>query len=285
MAAPVLAYFVIFEYVPLYGLQIAFKNFVASKGIWGSSWAGFVHFERFFDSYHFWRLIRNTLGIGLYELAVGFPLPILLALMIHEARNRLFRRFVQTITYAPHFLSTVVLAGLLFIFLSPQTGFVNQFIRLFGGDPVSFMTEPGWFKTIYVLSGAWQHMGWSSIIYLAALAGVDPQLHEAARVDGAGRIQRIWHINLPGIMPTIVILLILNAGRILSVGFEKVFLMQNQLNMETSDVIATHVYRMGIAGAQYSYSTAVGLFNAAVTFVMLIAVNAIARKVNETSLW
>lgn len=285
LALPVLAYFVIFEYVPMYGLQIAFKNFVASKGIWGSSWVGFVHFQRFFDSYYFWRLIRNTLGIGLYELVIGFPLPIVLALMINEVRIKLFKRFVQTITYAPHFLSTVVLVGLMFIFLDPQTGFVNQLIKLFGGDPVAFMTESGWFKTVYVLSGAWQHMGWSSIIYLAALTGVDPQLHEAARVDGASRIRRIWHINLPSITPTIVILLILNVGRILSVGFEKVFLMQNQLNMETSDVIATHVYRMGIAGAQYSYSTAVGLFNAVVTFIMLIAVNSIARKVNETSLW
>ncbi|KRE95874.1 sugar ABC transporter permease [Paenibacillus sp. Soil766] len=285
LAIPVLIYFIIFEYFPMYGLQIAFKNFVASKGIWGSPWVGLVHFERFFDSYYFWRLIENTLGIGIYELVVGFPLPILLALMINEVKNGIYRRFVQTVTYAPHFLSTVVLVGLIFIFLSPQTGIVNQLIKLFGGDPVSFMMSAGWFKTIYVLSGAWQHMGWSSIIYLAALAGVDQQLHEAARVDGASRIRRIWHINLPGIMPTIVTLLILNVGRILSVGFEKVFLMQNQLNMETSDIIATHVYRMGIAGAQYSYSTAVGLFNAVITFIMLIVVNYLARKVNETSLW
>lgn len=285
LALPVLAYFIVFEYVPMYGLQIAFKNFIASQGIWGSPWIGFVHFERFFESYYFWRLIGNTLGIGLYELLVGFPLPIILALMINELRTGRFRKFVQTVTYAPHFLSTVVLVGMIFIFLSPQTGLVNQLLNLFGLEPVSFMTEPAWFKTIYVLSGAWQNMGWSSIIYLAALAGVDPQLHEAARVDGASRLRRIWHINLPGIMPTIVILLILNAGRILSVGFEKVFLMQNQLNMAASDVIATHVYRMGIAGAQYSYSAAVGLFNSVITFIMLIVVNYIARKVNETSLW
>ncbi|WP_374706708.1 ABC transporter permease [Paenibacillus sp. J2TS4] len=282
---PVFAYFIIFEYYPMYGVQIAFKDFLATKGILGSPWAGFKHFERFFDSYYFWRLIKNTLGIGLYELAVGFPVPILLALMINEVRLRFFKRFVQTVTYAPHFLSTVVIVGMLFLFLNPQNGMVNHLIRLFGGDPISFMTEPAWFKTVYVLSRVWQQMGWSSIIYLAALAGVNPALHEAAKIDGATQLQRIRHINIPSIMPTIVILLILNIGRILSVGFEKVFLMQNPLNMEASDVIATHVYRAGILGAEYSYSAAVGLFNSVVNFIMLIAVNYIARKVNDTSLW
>lgn len=282
---PVVAYFVIFEYFPMYGLTIAFKDFIATQGIMGSPWAGFKHFERFFESYYFWRLIRNTLGIGLYELAVGFPVPILLALMINEVRQSMFKRIVQTVTYAPHFLSTVVLVGMLFLFLSPQAGFINQLLGLFGVGPINFLQEPGWFKTIYVFSGTWQHMGWSSIIYLAALAGIDPQLHEAAKVDGASRLRRIWHINLPGIMPTIVILLILNVGRLLSVGFEKIFLMQNQLNMQASDVIATHVYRAGILGAQYSYSAAVGLFNSVIVFIMLVIVNYIARKVNETSLW
>jgi len=282
---PVIVYFVIFEYFPMYGVVIAFKDFIATKGIWGSPWVGFKHFERFFDSYYFWRLIKNTLGIGIYELLVGFPIPILLALLIHEVRSSFFKRFVQTVTYAPHFLSTVVVVGMLFLFLSPQTGFVNRLLELVGFKPISFMTEPGWFKTIYVLSGVWQHMGWSSIVYLAALSAVDPQLHEAARVDGANRLQRIWHINVPGILPTIVILLILNVGRLLSVGFEKVFLMQNPLNMQASDVIATHVYRSGILGAQYSYSAAVGLFNSVTIFVMLVIVNYIARKINETSLW
>ncbi|MCS7460335.1 ABC transporter permease subunit [Paenibacillus doosanensis] len=282
---PVLAFFIIFEYVPMYGVQIAFKDFIATKGIWGSPWVGFKHFERFFDSFYFWRLIRNTLGIGLYQLIVGFPVPIVLALMINEVKSSLFRRFVQTVTYAPHFLSTVVAVGMIMMFLSPETGLVNIAIRLFGGEPISFMTEPGWFKSIYVWSGVWQQMGWSSIIYLAALSGIDPQLHEAARVDGASRLRRIWHINLPGIMPTVIVLLILNVGSILGVGFEKVFLMQNSLNMAASDVISTSVYRSGILGAEFSYSAAVGLFNSVVNFILLLTVNRIARKVSETSLW
>jgi putative aldouronate transport system permease protein len=282
---PVMAFFIIFEYVPMYGVQIAFKDFIATKGITGSPWVGFKHFERFFDSYYFWRLIKNTLGIGVYQLLLGFPVPIALALLINEVRSKRFSRFVQTVTYAPHFLSTVVMVGMLFIFLSPQTGILNGLITWFRGAPIDFLTEPAWFKSIYVGSGVWQQMGWSSIIYLAALTGIDPQLHEAARVDGASRWQRIWHINLPGIMPTITILLILNMGSLLSVGFEKVFLMQNSLNMSASDIISTHVYRKGIIDGQYSYSAAVGLFNSIVNFTLLVMVNRIARKVNDTSLW
>lgn len=285
LISPVVLYFLLFEYWPMYGVQIAFKDFIASQGIWGSPWVGFKHFERFFDSYFFWRLIGNTLGISLYELAVGFPVPILLALMINEVRQKMFRRWVQTITYAPHFLSTVVVVGMVVMFLSPNQGIVNVIIRAFGGDEIAFMTQPEWFKSIYVLSGVWQHMGWSSVIYLAALAGIDPQQHEAARVDGASRLQRIWHINLPGIRPTIVILLILNVGSVMGVGFEKVFLMQNSLNMPASDVISTYVYRSGIIGAQYSFSAAVGLFNSIVSFVLLLTVNRIARRMSETSLW
>ncbi|SFS51233.1 ABC transporter permease subunit [Paenibacillus sp. 453mf] len=282
---PVLAYFIIFHYIPMYGVQIAFKDFIANKGIMGSPWVGFEHFERFFDSFYFWRIIKNTLGIGIYELIVGFPIPIILALMIHELRTGKFRKFVQTVTYMPHFLSTIVMVGMIMMFLSPASGLINVVISLFGGEPISFMTEPGWFKSIYVWSGVWQTMGWSSIIYIAALAGIDPQLHEAARVDGASRLRRIWHINLPGIAPTIIVLLILNMGSILGVGFEKVFLMQNDLNMESSDVISTNVYRSGILGAQYSFSAAVGLFNSVVNFIMLLTVNRIARKVSSSSLW
>lgn len=285
LVSPVIAYFIVFEYMPMYGLQIAFKNFIATKGIWGSPWVGFKHFERFFESYYFWALIKNTLGISLLSLIFGFPAPILLALLINETRHRLFQRVVQTVTYAPHFLSTVVLVGMVMMFLSPKNGLINQMIVWFGGEPISFMTEPSWFKTIYVSSGIWQQMGWSSIIYLAALTGIDPQLHDAARVDGAGRLQRIWHINLPGIMPTVVILLILNVGSVMSVGFEKVFLMQNSLNIESSDVISTYVYRTGIVGAQYSFSAAVGLFNSLINFVLLVLVNSIARRMKQTSLW
>lgn len=285
LITPVVIYFIVFHYWPMYGVQIAFKNFIATKGIWGSPWVGFKHFERFFDSYFFWRLIKNTLGISLFELVVGFPIPILLALMLNEVRNSGFRRFVQTVTYAPHFLSTVVVVGMIMMFLSPTSGLVNMAIQALGGEPIFFMTKPEWFKSIYVLSGVWQQMGWSSIIYLAALAGIDPQLHEAARVDGASRLQRIWHINLPGIRSTIVILLILNVGSLMGVGFEKVFLMQNSLNMAGSDVISTYVYRSGILGAQYSFSAAVGLFNSIVNFILLIIVNRIARKVSQVSLW
>ncbi|WP_042122596.1 ABC transporter permease [Paenibacillus senegalensis] len=285
LISPVLIYFFIFDYIPMYGVQIAFKNFVAAKGIWGSDWIGFDHFQRFFDSYYFWRLIWNTFSISLYQLAVGFPIPLILALLINEVGNKTFKRFLQTVTYAPHFLSTVVMVGLIFIFLSPQNGIINQLIVFFGGTPISFMTEAGWFKSVYVWSGVWQGMGWSSIIYLAALAGIDPSLHEAARVDGASRLRRIWHINLPGIMPTVVILLILNVGQVMSVGFEKIYLMQNNLNLESSDVIATYVYTQGILGAQYSFAAAVGLFNSVINVILLVTVNQIAKKVNETSLW
>ncbi|MFD1956791.1 ABC transporter permease [Paenibacillus thailandensis] len=282
---PVAAFFVLFQYVPMYGVQIAFKDFIAVQGIWGSPWIGFEHFERFFNSYYFWRLIGNTLGIGVYELVVGFPLPIMLALLIHEVRSARFRRFVQTVTYAPHFLSTVVVVGILMMFLSQESGMLNGFIQMAGGEPIGFLTEPSWFKTIFVGSGVWQSMGWNSIIYLAALAGIDPQLHEAAKVDGASRLQRIWHINLPGILPTVVILLILNVGQVLGVGFEKVYLLQNNLNMQASDVISTNVYRSGILGAQYGYSAAVGLFNSVVNFILLLSVNRLARRLNGTSLW
>jgi putative aldouronate transport system permease protein len=285
LISPVIAYYVLFQYVPMYGIQIAFKDFIATQGIWGSPWVGFEHFDRFFNSYYFWRLIKNTLGIGLYSLAVGFPIPIILALLMNEVRAERFKKFVQTITYAPHFLSTVVVVGMMMIFLSPRYGIINHFIEMVGGQPINFMTEPSWFKSLYVLSDVWQTMGWSSIIYLAALAGIDNQLHEAARVDGATRLQRIWHINIPGIMPTIIILLILNMGSIMGIGFEKVLLMQNNLNMESSDIIATYVYRMGIQNAEYSFSAAIGLFNSVINFILLVVVNFISKRVSETSLW
>jgi len=285
--SPVLAYFIIFEYIPMYGVQIAFKDFFANKGIWGSPWAGFKHFEMFFDSFYLERLLKNTILISLYTLAVSFPIPIVLALMIHEVSGKAFKRFVQTITYAPHFLSTVVMVGMMFIFLHPDRGIVNHFLGLFGVGPVAFMNEPEWFKTLYVFSGVWQGMGFASIIYLAALTGVDPQLHEAAKVDGASRLRRIWHINVPGIMPTAVIILILSVGGLLSIGFEKIFLMQNEnfILLETSEVISTYVYKQGILGAQYSFAAAVGLFNSVINFTLLVLVNTFARRVNETSLW
>lgn len=284
LISPVILYFIVFHYLPIYGIQIAFKDFVATKGIWGSDWVGFKHFQRFFDSYYFWRLIKNTLGIGVYTLLVGFPIPIIIALMLNEVRFSKFKRTVQTVIYAPHFLSTVVVVGMLLLFLKPD-GLINQIIVLLGGTPVDFISEPKWFKTIYVFSDVWQSMGWSSIIYLAALTSVDEQLHESAMLDGATRLQRIWYINIPTILPTIVILFILNAGSVMAVGFEKIYLMQNSLNMSASDVISTFVYRMGILEAQYSFSAAVGLFNSLINFTMLVMVNYFARKLNETSLW
>ena len=285
LIAPVIIWYIIFCYAPMYGIQIAFKDYMASRGIWGSPWAGIRHFERFFNSYYFKRLIRNTIGISLYSLAVGFPVPIILALMINELKGKRFKKVVQTVTYAPHFLSTVVLAGMLFVFLDPKTGLINAIRNAFGEESISFMLEPSMFKSIYVLSDVWQSMGWNSIIYIASLSGIDPELHEAAIVDGAGRLQRIWHINLPGIIPTVIILLIMNAGSIMSVGFEKVFLMQNDVNLEASDVISTYVYRSGLLNAEYSFSTAVGLFNSVINFILLFVVNKISKAVSETSLW
>ncbi len=275
----------IFSYIPMYGVIIAFKDFMPSLGIWGSPWVGFKHFQRFFDSYYFWDLIKNTLGISIYSLAVGFPLPIILALALNELKDGKFKKFTQTVTYAPNFISVVVVCGMVIAFLTPSTGIINHLLDFLGFDRIAFMTDPKWFKTVYVLSGVWQGTGWGSVIYLAALSGVDTQLHEAATVDGATRLQRIWYINIPTIIPTMVILLIMNVGSLMSMGYEKILLMQNALNMDSSNVIATFVYKQGLLDAQYSYASAVGLFNAAINAFLLIAVNKISRKVSETSLW
>ncbi|SHG47050.1 ABC transporter permease [Ornithinibacillus halophilus] len=283
LLAPGLIYFLLFKYYPMYGLQIAFKDFRAVDGILGSEWIGFDHFIRFFNSYYFWDLIKNTLGINLYALAL-FPISIVVALALNELRDGKFKKTAQTITYAPHFISVVVFVGMIIAFLNPVTGIINNFIQWIGFEPISFMTEPGWFKSIFVWSNEWQNLGWGAIIYLAALAGVDPQLHEAAKVDGASRLQRIWHINLPSILPTIIILLILNMGNMMSIGFEKILLMQNELNLESSQVIQTYVYEAGLLHGQYSYSTAVGLFNSIINFGILIFFNRLARRTG-TSLW
>jgi len=283
--APGLLYLLIFQYGPMYGIQIAFKNFTPSQGITGSEWVGLEHFNRFFHSYYFKDLLWNTLSLSIYELAIGFPLPIIMALAFNEVRNGFFKKSVQTITYAPHFISVVVMAGMVITFLTPSSGVIIKFIELFGIDAPAFLTDPRWFKTVYVLSGVWQSTGWGTIIYLAALSGVDPQLHEAAIVDGASRFKRVLHINLPAIVPTITILLILNVGNILGIGYEKVLLLQNPLNMNSSDTIATFVYRSGLVSAQYSFSTAVGLFNSVVNALLLITVNRIAKRTSQTSLW
>ncbi|MDI6617086.1 MAG: ABC transporter permease subunit [Clostridiales bacterium] len=285
MIAPVVAYYIIFHYVPMYGAQIAFKDFNPFEGIWKSPWVGFKYFIQFFKSVYFWRLIRNTLGINIYGIIVDFPMPIILALMINEVRNRVFKKSVQTIVYLPHFISTVVLVGMLVSFLSPRSGFINGIIKDFGGQPIHFLSEPGWFKSIYVWSGVWQNAGWGSIIYLAALTGIDPSLYEAAIIDGSSRWQRLIYITIPSLIPTIIIMLILRMGGLLNVGFEKIMLMYNPVTYETADVISTYVYRRGILGAEYSFSTAVGLFNSVVNFIILVSFNALSRKISETSLW
>jgi putative aldouronate transport system permease protein len=278
-----LAYFIIFHYVPMYGVQIAFKNYMATLGIWGSPWVGFDHFERFFNSYYFARIIKNTLLINVYQLAL-FPVSIIVALALNEARNPRFKKFVQTVTYAPHFISVVVMVGMISAFLNPATGIVNKLIMVLGGETIPFMVKPEWFQTIYVLSGEWQTLGWGAIIYLAALTGINPELHEAAKVDGASRLKRIWHINIPGILPTIIIMLILNMGHFMSIGFEKIYLMQNDLNLEASDVIQTFVYRSGLLKAEYGFAAAIGLFNNLINFFLLVIFNQLTRKTG-TSLW
>jgi putative aldouronate transport system permease protein len=282
--APALLYLLLFSYAPLYGIQIAFKDFRPALGIWGSKWVGLHHFMTFFESYHFWTLLSNTLILSLYALVAGFPVPILLALLLNYMQSERYKKLVQTVTYAPHFISTVVFVGMLFTFLSSD-GIANQLLALLGIQPVGFMTNPSYFRHIYVWSGVLQNMGWSSIIYISTLASVAPELHEAAIVDGATKLQRIWNIDLPSIMPTAIILLILNAGSILNVGFEKAYLMQNAVNIDYSEIISTYVYKIGIQSAQFSYSTAIGLFNNIVNFIVVIAVNRFSKYVSGTSLW
>lgn len=284
MLLPVVVYYLIFHYGPMYGIQIAFKDFSPARGMWGSPWVGFQHFADFFNGYYFWRVMRNTFLLSLYSMIIAFPSSIVLALLLNEVRSRVFKRTVQSVTYLPHFISMVVVVGMMVDFLSSR-GLINQIVEWFGGKPIGFLTEPGWFRTLYIASGVWQGIGWGSIIYLAAIANIDPTLYEASRVDGAGRFRQMLHITLPGIMPTILILFILNMGSLLAVDVDKILLMYNPLIYETSDVIGTYVYRKGILQASYSYSTAVGLFNAVVNFIFLIMTNRLSRRMTETKLW
>ena len=246
---------------------------------------GLEHFQRFFNSNNFGETIYNTITISLYSLVVGFPVPILLALMLNEVKNKFFKKTVQTVTYAPYFISVVVMAGMIILFLSPSSGVINQMRKAMGLETINFMYESKYFKTIYVLSGVWQNMGWGSIIYLSALAGIDPALHEAAVIDGASRLKRIWHINLPGILPTVCIMLIMNCGSLMNVGFEKVFLMINDLNRSAAEVISTYVYKVGLQQSQYSFSAAINLFNSVINFLLLITVNTVVKKLDQASLF
>ncbi len=282
-----LIYIIIFKYVPMYGAQIAFKNFIVTKGIWASEWVGFKHFIRFFNSYEFWRLMSNTIVLSLYSLIAGFPFPIILALSLNYVKNQFFKKSVQMITYAPHFISVVVMVGIILELLEPRNGIVNNVIKLIGLDPINFMGVPEYFKSIYVWSGIWQSVGFGCIIYLAALSSIDTSLHEAAVVDGATKMQRMWHIDIPGIMPIAIIMLIMNTGHMLDVGFEKVLLMQNPLNLRTSEVIDTYVYKVGLTSQalNYSYPTAIGLFKSVINLILLIMVNKIAQKTKQASLW
>ena len=282
-----IAYFIIFKYLPMFGVQIAFKKYMASQGIWGSPWVGWSNFEKLFDSYQFWRVLKNTVGLSLYELILAFPFPILLALGINSMNNQRYKKIVQMTTYAPHFISTVVIVGIIVQFLSLRMGIVNIFLEYLGIDRIDFMGKPEYFKSIYVFSHIWQNAGWGTIIYLAVLAGVDPQMYEAAIMDGASKFKRILYIDIPALLPTATVLLILHTGRIMNVGFEKTLLLQTPLNLSSSEVLQTYVYKVGLASnmTDYSFATAIGLFTAVINFILILIVNAIARRLGQTSLW
>lgn len=284
MLIPVIVYYAVFHYRPMYGVLIAFKNFSPGKGILGSPWVGFKFFLEFFDSYYFTRIVRNTLLINIYGLLFTFPAPILLALLLNEVRSAPYKKLVQTISYLPHFVSTVVIAGLVLQFVA-KNGFINNVAVLLGGERVSFMLNPRYFRTIYLVSDVWQGIGWGSIIYLAALSGISPELYEAATIDGAGRFKQMLHITLPGISSTIIILLILKIGNMMNLGFEKIILLYNESIYETADVISSFIYRRGILEANYSYSTAVGLFNSVINLILILGANMLSRKFTETYLW
>lgn len=277
-------FFVIFCYIPMFGIVIAFKNYNVFDGIAGSEWVGLQHFRNFLSDPYFYKLIRNTMLIGFYQILFAFPAPIILALLLNELRHALFKRFVQTVSYLPHFLSTVVVCGIIVNFASFE-GLINQFLGVLGMEPIHFLMMPEWFRTIYISSEIWQGIGWGSIIFLAALSGIDSQLYEAATIDGANRWRQMWHVTLPGIAPTIIIMLLFSIGAIMAVSFEKVLLLSNGSNFETADIISTYVYRRGLVSSDFSYATAVGLFNSVVALVFLTIGNTLSRRVSETSLW
>lgn len=284
MLLPAVVYVIIFCYLPMYGLQIAFKDYRVSLGFAKSRWVGLQHFINFFNGYNFRSLLSNTLLLSLYHLVVGFPIPIIVALILNELKGK-YKSFVQTVLYAPHFISTVVLIGMVGLMFSVSNGAVNTLLSELGFEKIYFMGKPEYFRHMYVWTGIWQGMGWSAIIYLAALAGVDPGLHEAASIDGATRMQRIIHINIPSILPTIMITLILQIGKLLSVGYEKVYLLQNELNIDVSEVISTYVYKRGIINTNYSYSTAIGLFNNIINVILLILANTLSKKFTKSGLF
>lgn len=282
---PALIYLIIFNYLPMYGIQIAFKDYKAVKGIEGSAWAGFKHFETFFNAYYCGRLIGNTLWLNVLSLAFSFPIPIFLAIIINNIRGSRLKKFAQTVVYIPHFISTVVLAGLLYIFLSPTNGIVNHAITALGGKAIYFMNDAAWFRPVYIISGIWQNAGWSSILYIATLTGIDPELYEAATIDGASKWQKVLYIDIPHIVPTATMMLILSCGSLLSSSTQKALLLQNGGNISTSDIIGTYVYTMGLGSGQFSYTAAIGLFVNVINFIMVVAANAVSKRMQGETLF
>lgn len=284
MMVIVVAYYAIFHYAPMYGVTMAFKDFSIARGLGASDWVGLEHFKNFFNDIYAWRIVRNTLLLSLYQLIFSFPLPIILALSLNELRGKIFKKTVQSITYLPHFISVVVICGMVVEFTS-YSGLINDIVAMFGGERVSFLLDPKYFRTIYITTGIWQSLGWDSIIYLAALTAVDTELYEAASIDGAGRFRQFLNVTLPSITPTIVVLFILKIGKFMSQGSEKVILLYNENTYETADIISSYVYRRGLLNADYSYSAAVGLFNSVVNLILVLTTNKLSKKFSEASLW
>ncbi|UKA63433.1 ABC transporter permease [Arthrobacter sp. FW306-04-A] len=285
LLTPALIYIAVFKYWPMYGVQIAFRNYNPVDGFLGSPWVGLANFQRFVSSFQFERVLENTVWLAVLGLLIAFPVPIVLALLVNQLQARRFKKLTQTVLYSPAFISTVVVVGMMFVLLSPRSGLVNNALQLFGGQPVFFMGSADWFRPVYVVSDIWQHAGFSMVVYLAALTGIDPALHDAAKVDGANKFQRIRHIDIPGIMPVITVLFILAIGNLLNVGFEKALLMQTNLNTQTSEIVQTYVYHAGLQQAQFSYSAAIGLFNSLLNLALLVTFNWVARRATKTSLW
>ncbi|MCL2571769.1 MAG: ABC transporter permease subunit [Defluviitaleaceae bacterium] len=285
LALPGIVYLAIFQYGPMYGVLMAFQNFRPRDGIMGSQWVGLANFQRFFDHPHFWRLISNTVILNVYQLLFVFPLPIIFALLLNELRGKRFKKTVQTVSYLPNFISMPAIIGMMIMFVSPTDGFVNRIIVSLGGEAVHFMARPEWFRPLFIISEIWTTLGWAAIIYIAALAGVNPELYESAVIDGASRLKMMRHISIPSIAPTIIILFLLNVGTIMSLGHEKALLMQNSLNLETGEIISTFVFRRGLESLDYSFATAVQFFNSIINIAILTIANTISRRVSETSLW
>ncbi|MNI00817.1 putative multiple-sugar transport system permease YteP [compost metagenome] len=285
MFLPCMLFYLLFKYYPMMGIIISFKNYNLYKGIWASDWVGFKYYVMFFKNPDFFILFRNTFLLGAYKLLFGFPAPIILALLLNEIKQQLFKRFIQTVSYLPHFISNVIVASMVAMFLSPTGGMINQLLQSLGIEPINFLIMPGWFRTVFVSSEIWQNLGWETIIYLAALVAIDPSLYEAADMDGANRWHKLRHITLPGITSAIIILLLLNVGKVLEIGFEKVFLLSNPTTYETADIFSTYVYRVGMTNGNFSYASAIDMFTGAVSLIFILSANYISRKFSDNSLW